>query len=73
MYKVRIAVRKNGQTLIGARIIDSFGDIVDEARVFGSQIGCRCAALTPEGYRIMTPTAAKKQGFETTQEFAGPS
>ncbi len=74
MWKIIIATTDTGVTMIGADAVNSYPKerIADIDRVFGSQIGYRCAALTPNGYRIMTPTQARKRGFETTQGFPGP-
>lgn len=32
--------------------------------LYHSQVYHRCAALTPDGWRIMTPTEAKREGYE---------
>ena len=37
----------------------------DCEHVYGSQIRHRVAALTPDGWRIMTPSDAKKMGYHT--------
>lgn len=65
-YKIQIAAHKSGFGLIGAKSINSYdpADIVDREYVFGCQIGHRCVAATPEGPRIMTPSAARAMGYK---------
>lgn len=37
---------------------------IDMELVYDSQLPHRCVALTPKGLRIMTPTTARRNGFE---------
>ena len=73
MYPVRIAVTDKGQTGVGALFIRVYeGSIDDNDCVFGSQIKHRCAVWTPKGYRIMTPTKARKLGHVVLLHFPRP-
>jgi hypothetical protein len=69
-YKVYIIAWKDGSSQIGVKNLghnwyERFkGDIDSIDQVFGTQIPHRVIADTPEGYRIMTPTEAKKNGFK---------
>ena len=64
-WKIWIWVSHDGAPHIGAR---RYGrrwreKAADYEQVVGNQIPHRVAALTPEGWRIMTPTKAKKMGY----------
>lgn len=64
-YKIWIWVSRDGVPCVGVR---RYGrrwknDADDCERVYGTQIPHRVAALTPHGWRIMTPTEAKKNGY----------
>lgn len=69
-FKVYIVAWKNGSSQIGVKNLGKnwekrFASEIDDIdRVFGTQIPHRVIADTPDGYRIMTPTEAKKKGFE---------
>ena len=69
-FKVYIIAWKNGSSQIGVKNLGKnwerrFASEIDDIdRVFGTQIPHRVIADTPDGYRIMTPTEAKKKGFE---------
>ena len=69
-WKVFIIAWKNGSSQIGVKNLGKnwekrFSSEIDDIdRVFGTQIPHRVIADTPDGYRIMTPTQAKKKGFE---------
>ena len=69
-WKVYIIAWKNGSSQIGVKNLGKnwekrFSSEIDDIdRVFGTQIPHRVIADTPDGYRIMTPTQAKKKGFE---------
>ena len=69
-WKVFIIAWKNGSSQIGVKNLGKnwekrFSSEIDDIdRVFGTQIPHRVIADTPDGYRIMTPTQAKKNGFE---------
>jgi len=69
MYPIWIWTDKYGTPHIGA---DGRETAVDGQQVFGCQIGHRVTAETPDGWRIMTPTEAKKRGFTRCYEFSGP-
>ena len=66
-YKIWLVVYKNGAMRIGVRALgrnwQNDQDIADVDYVFGTQIGHRCSAKTPGGWKIMTPTEAKKKGY----------
>ena len=71
-YQIEIAALNTGEGIIGASNIRRYaGQIVDRAHVYGIQIGHRVVASTPDGPRIMTPTAAFKAGY-SAQRFPGP-
>ena len=69
-WKVYIIAWKNGSSQIGVKNLGKnwekrFSSEIDDIdRVFGTQIPHRVIADTPDGFRIMTPTEAKKKGFE---------
>lgn len=69
-WKVYIIAWKNGSSQIGVKCLGKnwekrFASEIDDIdRVFGTQIPHRVIADTPGGYRIMTPSEAKKRGFE---------
>ena len=69
-WKVYIIAWKNGSSQIGVKNLGKNwekrfkSEIDDIDQVFGTQIPHRVIADTPDGYRIMTPTEAKKNGFE---------
>ena len=69
-WKVFIIAWKNGSSQIGVKNLGKnwekrFSSEIDDIdRVFGTQIPHRVIADTPDGFRIMTPTEAKKKGFE---------
>jgi len=69
-WKVYIIAWKNGSSQIGVKNLGKnwekrFASEIDDIdQVYGTQIPHRVIAKTPDGYRIMTPTDAKKNGFE---------
>lgn len=65
-YKIVIAVTTGGTTLVGASDVnhyDKLSKISCREHVYGIQIGHRCAINTKDGWEIMTPTQAKKEGY----------
>ena len=71
-YPIRISVTDTGYTGVGAEFERIFADRIDHSeKVYGSQIRHRCAVWTPKGYRIMTPTRARKLGHVVMQPFPG--
>ena len=69
-YKVYIVAWKNGSSQIGVKGLGKDWekkfkeDIDDIDRVYGTQIPHRVIADTPNGFKIMTPTEARKKGLE---------
>jgi hypothetical protein len=69
-WKIYIIAWKNGSSQIGVKNLGKnwekrFASEIDDIdQVFGTQIPHRVIADTPDGFRIMTPTEAKKKGFE---------
>jgi hypothetical protein len=69
-WKIYIIAWKNGSSQIGVKNLGKnwekrFASEIDDIdQVFGTQIPHRVIADTPDGFRIMTPTKAKKNGFE---------
>lgn len=50
-------------TLALVDMVEGGENAADYEQVAGNQIPHRVAALTPEGWRIMTPTKAKTMGY----------
>ena len=67
-FRIEIGVTKTGITGIGCGFIRD-NDIDDSEYVYGAQIKHRVAALTSHGWRVMTPTEAKKGGYEYIRGF----
>ena len=61
-YPIWIGAREDGKMIIEAANMKASGHIVDGEQVFGSQLPHRVVAKTQVGYRLMTPTDAKKFG-----------
>ena len=61
--------RDEGAALIGARAIDEAGGVRAE-RVYASQLRHRVVVQTEDGYRVCTPTEAKRQGWYIVDWFA---
>jgi hypothetical protein len=70
-YKIVIWVDSLGIPYIGAIRKDWKKLAVDYERVFGTQIGHRVVATTPDGYRIITPSEANKHNYPV-RHFTGP-
>ena len=70
-YPVKIGVTKFGETLIGVGNLKG-KTIADQETVYGSQIRHRVAAKTSRGWRIMTPSEAKRRGYKQVRRFPGP-
>lgn len=73
-FKIQIACdTRTGITYIGSgqikRALETTRDLNSEY-VYGIQIGHRCAAQTPDGWRVMTWRDAEKNGYRTVG-FAG--
>jgi len=66
-WKIWIWVTHEGTPQVGVRAYGrGWQDVAaDCEQVYGNQIRHRVAALTPEGWHIMTPTEAKKKGYHT--------
>ncbi len=69
-FRVYVVAWKDGSSQIGVKCLGKnwekrFASEIDDIdQIYGSQIPHRVIADTPSGYRIMTPTEAKKKGFE---------
>jgi hypothetical protein len=66
---ITVAVTPDGRMWIaqGNPALDALSDDAHGERgLFFSQVVHRCAALTPDGWRIMTPTQAKEAGYKYT-------
>ena len=57
-YPIWIGATKDGKMIIGAANMARH-DIVSLEQVYGSQLPHRVVALTPGGYKIMTPSDAE--------------
>lgn len=66
---IAVAVTPNGTMMIaqGNPSQDALPDNVQvEYGLFHSQVAHRCAAMAPDGWRIMTPTEARAAGYQYT-------
>ena len=69
-FKIEIGVTSCGFCVIGAAACNQSRDELDDTeKVYGVQIPHRLAALTPAGWRIMTPTEARKKGYTEIKYF----
>jgi len=64
-YPIVIAALQDGSGIVGAwGVKNNMERVVDTERVYGSQIRHRVVAMTPDGPRIMTPSAAHEGGYK---------
>jgi len=73
-HDIMVAVDSKGTMYIAqgepsAQALDDMigTDYYCEALLYHSQVAHRCAARTPGGWKIMTPTEARRDGFEFTE------
>jgi len=69
-YPIWIGANSDGKMIIGAKEMarqgDRYHNVEDAEQVFGIQLPHRVVARTPSGHRIMTPTEARKNGYQIT-------
>jgi len=69
-YPIWIGANKDGKMIIGAKEMtrqgEKYHNVEDAEQVYGIQLPHRVVAKTPGGHRIMTPTEARKNGYQIT-------
>ena len=70
-YRIWIGATTDGNLVIGASLIKYYREkkqLASTEQVYGVQIRHRVVALTPDGYRLMTPTKARDNDYKITDE-----